>query len=227
MLKKNFVLCSVLLFIAVVVMSGCIGGDTTDDVPQSEESDISDSQSDGLSGQVSNQGYTVFDEAIDFGTVYTASASQGDVVDISASTTAAALYICLDEEGYNSLLEGNVDESIGDHIIDEFSSYDAETYSQSIAFRQDGDFYLLILASDDTKPISGHINAVRYSSDEQATSSKDSADEDSDTGDTGYTPHYYTDANEVAEKSKELAERARALSDQWEEDRLVDDADYF
>jgi len=221
-MSKNFVLCSLLLFISAVAMSGCIGEDTTDSAPQSEESDVS-SQSTGTTGQVSSQGYTVLDETIDFDSIYTISASQGDIVDISASTTAPASYVCLDEKGYNSLLEGDVDESIENHIIDDFSIYDANTYGQSIVFSQDGELHLIVLPSDDTAPISGYINAVRHSSNEQISSSTDSIDEDSD---RDYTPPHYTDANDVATKSRELADEAKALSDEWQEERLVDAVDY-
>ena len=98
-----------------------------------------------------------------FDGAYTITSKQGDVVDISASSSAPAVYICLDEEGYNLLTNDDDSDDFGSHIIDEFSAGDTKTYHQSISFNQDGAFYLVILKSDDNMPISGHIKAVRYS----------------------------------------------------------------
>lgn len=182
-MKKTGVILIIAFITVGIFFSGCLSEDennaesnsvktgASDYYPHStgtkgEDSYPQDTQTypqDTQTGNKVTDGDIVFDEAIEFDTVYTVTSNQGDIVDISATSSAPASYVCLDEEGYNLLMNDGDSSDIGSHIIDEFSVYDTETYHQSITFNQDGALYLAVLQPDGSVSISGHIKAVRYS----------------------------------------------------------------
>lgn len=216
-MNKNITILLIMFFLAAgVFTSGCLSGDADEEAigdAQSSGTDADDSYSqDEIYSQASTQAYTLFAGEINFNDLYVISGSKGDSVDINAYTDAPADFIFLDD-GYISgdRMEG--------HIIEDLTVWGGSTYSQSIVFEQGGFFYLVVGSSEFGAPISGEIEATKYSSFEQTSASTGSSAQDYST--------YYTNANDVADKSKELAEEARAKSDEWAEETAIDRASYF